>query len=398
LILSSSEHASGYAHFDPDYTRRVIDEVLGPVVDHYFRPRILGAHKLPERGPLVLAANHSGSAFPFDGMVLDVLLWRRDGMRTEAKFRSVYEKMLSQHWWMRPFGIDNFWRRAGGVDLTFDNLDRLLAHGERVAYYPEGVAGIGKGFYKRYQLQPFSTSFVIHAARHSAPVFPVHIINAEWVIPFNFTLRPVDRLVQKLFGVPFLPLPGALFAITFPWAWYLACPARMILVIGEPLDMRALVHAEGETDLERPDRAKMKRVAERVRRQVQEELDGHVRRYGQRPYQLRSLRRSLRSAWRQGRLGRVLPIGWTFTINRLDRDFRRPPARNRLHGWLRDWDLLSFYLPLGWPLLSLTRALRKPPCGYRGLSREARLRAEGRFIWRLDEPDRPPPATGSPTG
>ena len=384
--MSDRGHVSCYAHFDPDYTRRLLEEAINPLVDHYFRPQLVGAERLPERGPLVLTANHSGSAFPYDGMVLDSLLWRRDGLRTEAKFRSVYEKMLSQHWWMRPFGVDNFWRRVGGVDLTFDNFDRLLGHGERVAYYPEGVAGIGKGFGRRYQLQPFSTSFVILAARHRAPVYPVHIVNAEWVIPFNFTLRPVDWLMNKLFGVPFLPLPGAIFAITFPWAWYLACPARLTFVVGEPLDMRAMVEEEGETDLANPDRARMKRVAERVRQKMQRELDENVERYGRRPYDIRSLFRALRRARRRGQLGRALPISWTFVINRTDRDGRRPAARNAVHAALRDWDLLGFYLPLGWPLLSLTRALRKPPCGYRGMSRDARMRREGQFVWELDDP------------
>jgi 1-acyl-sn-glycerol-3-phosphate acyltransferase len=395
--LSEPSDGATYEPFEPDYLRRVLDRAFNPVVDHYFRPRLLGAHRLPDRGPLILAANHSGSAFPYDGMVLDSLLWRRDGTRTEAKFRSVYDKMLSQKWWMRPFGIDNFWRRAGGVDLTFDNLDRLLARGERVAYYPEGVAGIGKGFRRRYRLQPFSTSFVILAARHRAPVYPVHVVNAEWVIPFNFTLRPLDRLMQRLFGVPFLPLPGAAFAITFPWAWYLALPARMIFVVGEPLDMCSLLRDEGVTDVDgtdRVDRARLERVAERVRRTVQRELDVHVKRHGRRPFQTRSLMRALRAARRGGLLARVLPTNWAVNFNRSHRDEHRGPARGRLHAILRDWDLLGFFLPLGWPVLSLTRALRKPPCGYRGLGRAERQRIEGRFVWRLADRPLPPSSSG----
>jgi len=380
--------------FDAEYTREVIDKVFGPALDHYFRPRLMGAHKLREHGPLILAANHSGMAFPYDGMVLDALLWRRHGYLPEKKFRTVFEKELSLTWWMRPYGVDNFWRRCGGVDATFDNLERLLTRGERVIYYPEGVPGIGKGFNRRYQLQPFRTSFVLLAARHRVPVQPVYIINAEWVIPYNYSFRPVDRLMDRFFKVPFLPLPGGAIAITFPWAWYLSLPARIILVIGDPIDVRALAEQEGLTDLDNPDREGLRRLADRVRSIMQPELDRHVRRYGRRPYQGRSLWRGLRSAKRKGILGRVLPTGWVAAYARFERDRRRPPARNRLHRVLRDWDLVGYYLPLGWPLLSLARRFRRPPCGYRGIDPAERKRQEGNFLWRLAE--QPLPPKGSP--
>ncbi|HEX5761355.1 MAG TPA: 1-acyl-sn-glycerol-3-phosphate acyltransferase [Thermoanaerobaculia bacterium] len=375
-----------YEPFDPEYTASVVEEVFGPIVRHYFRAELLGAEKLPAHGPLILAPNHSGNAFPYDGMVLDGLLWQRDGLRGEAKLRSVFEKELAVTWWMRPFGLDNFWRRCGGIDLTFDNFDRLLARGERLIYYPEGVPGIGKGFFRRYQLQRYSTSFVLLAARHGAAVYPVSIVNAEWVIPFCFTVPALDRLMQRLFRVPFLPLPAAPLALLFPWMWYLTLPARMIFVVGEPLDMAARLRAAG-IDLDDPDRAKLREVAEGVRRDCQGELDRQVAVHGRRPYEGKSLRRELWAARR--RLLSLLPCGWPVSFVRHDRDRRRPPARHRLHALLRDWDLLGFYLPFGWPLLGLTRRLRSPPCGYRGLSHAERRAREGTFHWHLR--DRPLP-------
>ena len=385
-----SRSASRYEPFDPSYTRGLVEQVLRPMIEDYFRSRIFGAHRLPDRGPLILAANHSGNDFPYDGMVLDALLWMRDGLRPERKIRTLYETELSSRWWMRPFGIDNLWRTAGGVDVTFDNFERLVARGDRVAYFPEGVPGIGKGFRRRYQLQKFRTSFVVIAARHRVPVYPVYVVNGEWNLPFNFTLRPLNWIMQKLFHVPFLPLPAAPLGMAFPWAWYLTLPARMMYVVGEPIDVRSLVEAEGITDFERPDRAKMRRVAERIRVRMQRELDRQVRHYGRRPYQWRSLLRSLREARRRGRLTRALPIGWTVHFVRFHRDRHRPAARGRLHAALRDWDLLGFYLPFGWPLLSLTRALRRPPYGYRGLTTDERRKREGRFLWRLAEHPLPP--------
>ncbi len=376
--------------FEPDYTHRVIGRGFAPISDRYFRARIIGADRIPTTGPLVLAPNHSGSAFPFDAMVLDALLWRLDGYRPKAKFRSVYEKELSTTWWMRPFGIDNFWRRCGGVDMTFDNFHELLARGERVIYYPEGVPGIGKGFRRRYQLQPFHTSFLIHCARNRAPVLPLYIVNAEWVNPFNFTIGWLNRLTQRMFHVPFLPLPSALLGILWPWCWYLAFPCRMTFVVGEPIDVVSRMRAAGVERLERSEHGKLREVADQIRREMQPELDRYVRRYGTRPYQCRSLGREL---WRgRRRLANILPIGWTAVFVKLHRNTMRPRARSRLVRWLRDWDLIGFYLPLGWPLLTLTRAWRKPPYGFRGLSPEARREREGSYVWRLSERPLPPRA------
>ncbi len=269
--------------------------------------------------------------------------------------------------------------------MTFDNFDRLLARGERVVYFPEGVPGIGKGFRRRYRLQPFHTSFITLAARHGAPVHPLYVINAEWVLPFSFTLPPLDRLMQRWFRVPFLPLPIAPLGMVFPWAWYIAMPARLTFVVGEPIDMAAEVAQAGVTDLHDPQRDRLRAVAEGVRASMQAELDRLVRRFGGRPYQWRSLRRALARAWRKGRLRHALPPGWPTTLIPYVRDTERPPARNRLHAVLRDWDVLGFYIPFGWPLLSLTRALRRPPCGYRGLTRQQRREREGRRVWRLAE-------------
>jgi 1-acyl-sn-glycerol-3-phosphate acyltransferase len=381
---------AGVDPFDSEFCRALEREVLGPITTHYFRARILGAERLPKRGPLILAANHSGNAFPHDGIVLDAALWHRDGMRSSLKFRTVYEAELTQVWWMRPFGIDNFWRRGGGVDMTFDNFERLIDRGERVLYFPEGVPGIGKGFNRRYQLQPFKTSFVLLAGRHQVPVFPVYAINAEWVHPFGYCFPPLDRVMQRFFHVPFLPLPIGLLACVFPWMWYLAFPCRMVFVIGKPIDVPGLLWLEGVTDFTNPDRNALRRVGERVRGLMQRELNALVAEHGGQPYHIRSLWRSLRRAWGQWRM--LLPWGWPIAYLRLDRDRHRPPARNRWHAVLRDWDLIGFYLPFGWPLLSLFRALRRPPCGYRGLSRDEKRERQGNFLWRLSE--RPLPSVG----
>jgi 1-acyl-sn-glycerol-3-phosphate acyltransferase len=376
-----------YEPMDLDYLRDMADKAYLPVLDHYFRARLVGAERIPAQGPAILAANHSGNAFPHDAIALDATLWRHDGLDPAKKLRTSYEKELTLVWWMRPFGLDNWWRRAGAVDMTFDNFDRQLAHGDRVLYFPEGVPGIGKGFGRRYQLQRFSTSFVLISARRNLPVYPVYVINAEWVHPFGYCVPLLDRIMQRVFHVPFLPLPVGLLAVLFPWMWYLSFPAQMTFVVGDPIDVPAMAREEG-INLAVRDTERLSRVARRVRLHMQAELDRHVVQYGRRPWDVRSLTREL---WRaRGKLFTILPVGWPVAFVKHERDRRRPPARSRLHALLRDWDLVGFYLPLGWPLLSLTRAFRRPPYGYRGLSREAAREIRGEFAWRLAERPRPP--------
>ena len=373
---------------DWDYLYRLAD--TGPmydVIDHYFRARLIGADKIADRGPLVVAPNHSGNAFPHDAIVLDALLWREFGLTKASKFRSVYTPQLAATWWMRPFDMDDWWRRVGGVDMTVGNFDRLLDRGDRVIYYPEGVPGIAKGFLRRYQLQPFSRSFVLMAARHDAPVYPVSIVNAEWVNPTSITFETIDGWCRKHLGIPFLPLPIAVLAALLPFVFYVAFPCQMTFVIQDPINVRKLLRDAGCTDLDRPDRRELARVADQVRRRCQSQLDDAVAQYGQKPYDLASLGSALKELGSQA-LG-ATPLGWPVSYSRHERDGRRTSARGPLHAALRDADLAAWYLPLGWLAVALLREIRRPPCGYRGLPEEQRRFVEGSYRWSLK--DRPLP-------
>lgn len=368
---------------DPAWCGSFLDEVFVPLLKDYYRPRLIHQERIPPAGPAVLAANHSGNAFPFDAMVLDAFLWIRCGGDWDEKVRTSFEPELALRWWMRPFGIPDFWRRAGGVDATFQNIDALLHRGDRVIVYPEGVPGIGKGFHRRYRLQPFRTGSVALAARHGCPLVPIHVINGEWIVPFQYTIPAVDRVMDRLFRVPFLPLPGGLLAMAWPWVWWLSLPARLVYVVGEPIDVAGMAREMGIANPNRAGREAFVPLAERIRANMQADLDRYVLKYGRAPFHGRSLRRALGKDLRRT-LG-VLPTGWAVRWLRHERNRGRPPARGRFHAIARDLDLAAYYVPLGWPLLTLIRALRRPPYGWRGVPRDARREIEGQFVWRLTE-------------
>jgi hypothetical protein len=40
---------------------------------------------------------------------------------------------------------------------------------------------------------------------------------------------------------------------------------------------------------------------------------------------------------------------------------------------------------MGWFLIALSRILRKPPYGYRGLRKEERMKTDGSYLWKLEK-------------
>lgn len=383
-----------YDPIDFPYLYSLAKDLMGPIIDHYYRAKLIGAENLPLKGPAIIACNHSGNAFPHDAMVLDGLIWRHFGFRAEDKMRSVYSPKLAKAWWMRPFGLDNWWRRCGGVDMTFDNYDRLLQNGERVIYYPEGVPGIGKGFNRRYQLQHFYSSFVVLSAKHDVSVVPISCVNAEYINPGNYTWKWLDDKVSRLTGIPFLPFPNIFIALLFPFFFYFGFPCNMVFKIGKPIRIRHLIEQEGGNPLN-PGREIAQKVADRVRQMMQTDLTEAVAEHGQEPYKWKAWWQSMKAVKKQKLAS--FPTGWPFLFVRHDRDMKREPARNAVHKFLRDWDLWLFYVPLGWLPIALVRALRKPPYGHRGLNSEQIMKKTGSYLWLLEKrPIATKPSTRTP--
>jgi hypothetical protein len=283
---------------------------------------------------------------------------------------------------MRLFGIDNFWRRCGAVDMTYYNFNELIKHDERIVYYPEGIPGIGKGFNRRYQLQPFSRSFVMLASEHNVPVYPVYTINAEWVNPTSFTLPWLDKIVDRYTGIPFFPIPAAFIAILFPFFFYFGFPCKMKFFVGDALPLHSWLGGLGWKPGSKPTRSQADKVAEMARAQMQENIDKLVAEHGQKPYDVPDLVRAIRKI--PGKAWPVIGPGWPYGFIRHERDLDRPPAKNWLHRWLRDIDLIAYYLPLiGWPIIALLRWTRKPPYGYRGLTTPEKRKRQGGYLWSL---------------
>jgi 1-acyl-sn-glycerol-3-phosphate acyltransferase len=213
----------------------------------YFRVQSYGSEHLPRTGGAILAANHSGF-LPTDGAMLAVDVARRSG-RVPRVIGDVFIPFMP---WLGAL-----FSRMGVVSGNRENFRYLLESGELVIVFPEGTPGIGKGFKRRYQLQPFRVGHAELALKYQVPVIPAAIVGAEeaWM-----QIARIDGV--HAFGAPYLPIP----------ATPLPLPTRYHLRYGAP------IHLHEELAGADPDDPRVTRVAsEKVQSAVAALLEQSLR-------------------------------------------------------------------------------------------------------------------------
>src|SRR5258708_21952464 len=170
---------------------------------HYFRVETHGIDRVPP-GRVLLVATHSGQ-LPLDAAMLGL------AMIVEAEPPRIARAMVEKWAPTLPF-VAPFFARIGQVVGTPENCRRLLAAGETILVFPEGVRGLNKTFDKKYQLQEFGTGFMRLALETNTPIVPVGVVGAEEQAPAFFDFKAGAKLLRlpalpiTLTGVP-LPLP-----------------------------------------------------------------------------------------------------------------------------------------------------------------------------------------------
>ncbi|MFN7953126.1 MAG: lysophospholipid acyltransferase family protein [bacterium] len=187
--------------------------LFAPMYERYFRVDSHGAQNIPATGPVILAANHSGT-LPFDGAMLwNDVVRHTDPPRIPRPVADLFVPGL-------PF-VGTFFSRLGVVGGSRGNVRDLLESDECLMIFPEGTVGIGKPFADRYRLQEWRVGHAELAIRHRATVVPVGIVGAEEQMP------QLARLPIRAFGAPYLPVPLTLFPL----------PVRYHIYYGEPIPL-----------------------------------------------------------------------------------------------------------------------------------------------------------------
>lgn len=187
---------------------------------HYFRSVCFDIDRLPP-GRMLLVANHAGQ-LPFDGaMISTALLMEADPPRIA---RGMAEYFIPRLPWLNVALT-----RSGSLVGTPENCIHMLENEECVMVFPEGVRGINKPFYKRYQLQRFGLGFMRLALETGTPIVPVGVVGSEEQQPGLANLEGLGRML----GMPAFPI-----TIGFPWLGplgLLPLPVKYRLYFGKPL-------------------------------------------------------------------------------------------------------------------------------------------------------------------
>jgi len=207
LVAPQNEYGVDPFGLDLDFAKAAVAPVLW-LYKSYFRVQTHGVQKVPQ-GPLLLVANHSGQ-LPLDAAMIGV------SMLLEAEPPRVCRAMVEKWAPTLPY-IAPFFARIGQVVGTPENCRRLLAAGETIMVFPEGVRGLNKPWEKRYRLQEFGLGFMRLALETRAPIVPVGVVGAEEqaVQLFDF------KAAAKLIGFPALPITPTLLPLPLPVKYHL---------------------------------------------------------------------------------------------------------------------------------------------------------------------------------
>jgi len=232
----------------------VILEQLRPIFEFlykdWWRVEVEGVQNIPDKGSVIIAANHSGM-LPYDAAMINMAVFKKHKKRRNVRFlvADFVEKF--------PI-LTLFIQRAGGVVASPENAAGLIRKKEAVCVFPEGVRGVGKLYKERYKLQDFGKGGIIRIARETGTsVVPCAVIGAEDIHPI---LWKSDELGKKL-GIPFFPVTptfplfGLVGLIPFPSKWK--------IIFGRPIRYK-------------PSKKNPKLLAGELRAKIQQMIDKEV--------------------------------------------------------------------------------------------------------------------------
>jgi len=347
--------------FDLGFMKALVKQVIEPIDKAYFRCRYIGFDKVEElkanEKPTIFFSNHSGMAFPWDGILICARTFQINKFNFSKFLRPLIAPVLSSLKILNPFLIKKMWKKVGAADATYSNFEALMLQNENhLLVYPEGIKGIGKGFDKKYKVQNFATSFIRLACKYQTAICPVFTVNAEYINPYTYIYKLTNSAAKKT-GLPFLPVGFMLpFLLFFPWLFYYSWPARITYVKGKLFKPWELI---GKKAVELTEKD-INEIVNLVQQNFQQQLLVQVEKYGQKAIEWKHYFKNLFMQRKYFPL--TTPFGWPVLFAEFERRYQQKikhgttPKKPLNFGW---WSFLTyliknpfyifFYIPvIGW--------------------------------------------------
>jgi 1-acyl-sn-glycerol-3-phosphate acyltransferase len=243
--------------FDPDLNSAVIMPAALALYRNWFRVRARGLEHIPDQGPALIVANHSG-VVPLDAIMLQASVYAEH--RAARNVRLLTADLV----YTLPV-LASLARRSGHARADPARALQLLAAGELVGVFPEGFKGIGKPFSERYRLQRFGRGgFARTGIQASVPLIPCAIVGAEEIYPMIGN----SELLARALRLPYFPLTPL-----FPWLGPIGAvplPSNWVIEFCAPIHTCELAPAGQATE---PDDELVADLADQVRDTIQAKLD-----------------------------------------------------------------------------------------------------------------------------
>ena len=208
--------------YDEMLARELLLPLAKPLYESYFRVRTLGVERIPNEGPAILIANHSGT------VALDAVMVQYAVAREHPSRRAI-RNMGADLVYRLPF-VGPLARKTGNAVGCPDDAYELLGRGELLGVFPEGFKGVGKGWRERYKLQRFGRAgFMEVALRAQVPIIPIAVVGAEEAYPMIGNAS----LVARMLGLPYFPITPT-FPLLGPLG-LLPLPSRWFIEFGHPI-------------------------------------------------------------------------------------------------------------------------------------------------------------------
>lgn len=246
--------------FDADLNSAVLMPAALALYRSWFRVQARGLQHIPDAGPALVVANHSG-VLPIDAIMLQAGVFAEHPASRNLR-------LLGADLVYRLPVLASLARRSGHTRADPAEALQLLAAGELVGVFPEGFKGIGKPFSERYRLQRFGRGgFARTALQAGVPMIPCAIVGAEEIYPMIGNSEALARALR----LPYFPLTPL-----FPWLGPVGAvplPSNWVIEFCEPVSACDLTGSGPVAD---PDEEVVAKLADHVRDIIQDKLDSLV--------------------------------------------------------------------------------------------------------------------------